>query len=80
MSRRACYRRRGARAAREKKRKSMEQCFRGDAGKRRVLARTLFHDCSIKLARVGSGGFTTESRRHWAGILWEKVFSIKREK
>jgi hypothetical protein len=31
--------------------RSMEQCFRAKAGKHRLLARTLFHDCSIEQPR-----------------------------
>ena len=31
--------------------KSMEQCFGGEAVKDRVFAGTLFHDCSMQLAR-----------------------------
>jgi hypothetical protein len=30
---------------------SMEQCFRAEAGEHRLLARALFHECSIELAR-----------------------------
>jgi hypothetical protein len=31
--------------------KSMEQCFRANAEKLRLLARPLFHDCSTRLVR-----------------------------
>src|SRR5262245_12779642 len=35
----------------KEKLRSMEQCFGAKAGKHRLLARTLFHDCSIWQAR-----------------------------
>jgi hypothetical protein len=39
--------------------KSMKQCFSAKAGKHRLLARTLFHDCSMTEAR---GTQTTTAR------------------
>jgi hypothetical protein len=37
----------GRRAPREIKSQIMEQCFYAKAGKHRLLARTLFHECSM---------------------------------
>jgi len=38
----------------------MEQCFRAEAIKRRLLAVQLFHDCSMQLERGGVGLLTAE--------------------
>jgi len=56
--------------------KSMEQCFRGRAGKCRLFAPTLFHDCSTLGARQASS-FTAAA---WGGHSLGESFSIEREK
>ena len=40
-----------ARRARKENLRSMEQCLRAKAGKHRLLARALFHDCSLAPSR-----------------------------
>jgi hypothetical protein len=47
---------------------SMEQCFGANAGKRRLSGLTLFHDCSMRVARGEPGSLVTELRsRHSLG-------------
>jgi len=48
----------------KEKLRSMEQCFRAKAAKHRLLAGTLFRDCSMVQARGGPGFFHTEVARH----------------
>src|SRR5262245_61841555 len=46
----------------KEKLRSMEQCFRAKAGKRRLSARRLFHDCSTEHARGEDRGTRGEAQ------------------